>query len=130
MLPEALLGFEDIPRSPELPVLTEEQIEALEIVQMLAAKHRLVLVTKPGDLTFVNNFALLHSREPFDDDEQAKKCRYLVRLWLKNKELAWTLPRPLEIGNQMVFDDEEVPEIWNIAPEQRLSYALRERFSP
>lgn len=130
MLPEALLGIADIPRSPDLPFLTEKQMEAIEIIQKLAAKHRLVLVTETGDMTFINNFALLHSREPFDDDEQANKCRYLVRLWLKNERLSWTLPRPLEIGNRLLFDDEEIPEIWNVAPEPRLSYAVRERFSP
>lgn len=131
MLPEALLGVPDIPRAQNLPILSDIQVEALVAVQMLASKHRLVLKTEPGDLTFINNFSLVHSREAFyDDDKEVRKCRYMVRLWLKNEELAWELPRQLELGNRLVYDDEEVEEFWNVAPEPRLFYSLRERFSP
>lgn len=128
LLPDALLGLPDIPRPENLPILTEKQMEAIEVVQMLAAKHQRVLRLELGDLVFVNNLALVHARQPFEDS--AEKCRYLVRLWLKNEKLAWKLPRQIDVGNQLLFDDDDIEEMWNIAPEPRLSFTIRERFSP
>jgi hypothetical protein len=64
------------------------------------------LPTCADDLTFINNFTVLHAREGFQDSEQNK--RYLVHMWLKNKELAWKLLEELRTSNEMIFYDEKL----------------------
>ena len=38
-----------------------------------------------GQLQFVNNFAIVHSRTAFEDHEEQEKKRHVVRLWLREK---------------------------------------------
>ena len=38
-----------------------------------------------GQLQFVNNFALVHSRTAFEDYQEQEKKRHVVRLWLREK---------------------------------------------
>jgi hypothetical protein len=102
-------------------------MEALELVQQLGEKYQLKQPMQPGDLTFINNFAVLHSRDAFEDSET--KIRYLVRMWIKNESLAWELPKTLEIGNQKTYDD-TAEGIWNILPAPRVKFDVRDRFSP
>jgi hypothetical protein len=97
-----------------LPPLTEAQAEALDAVHFIAAKHRLETSMREGDIRFINNLAVLHSREAYKDDETHK--RHLVRLWLRNEELAWELPAPLKLAWARVFDDEERGERWDVEP--------------
>ncbi|KAI1326690.1 Clavaminate synthase-like protein [Xylariaceae sp. FL0255] len=125
----SLTGLKDLPRSDNMPHLTPTQKEALDSIQAVAQRHQRSLRMLPGDLTFVNNLGLLHAREGFVDSEQHK--RYLVRLWLKNSEMAWSLPAPLEAGNRRVFsDDGEIDENWNIVYKPRLQFQVSERVSP
>lgn len=125
---DPLLGLSWITRTPGLPRLTPIQVEALDVVQTIAEAHHLALNMQPGDLTFVNNFATLHAREAFQDSDT--QSRYLVRMWLKNAELAWSLPAALAAGNARVFDNEEVDEDWNIVYKPRLLFHLAERMTP
>ncbi|TAQ89929.1 hypothetical protein B7494_g1785 [Chlorociboria aeruginascens] len=107
VIPDALIGFENVQRPANLPKLNIAQVSALNEVQALAHRFKLSLPTREGDLTFINNFAVLHAREEFQDSEQNR--RYLVRMWLKNNELAWKLPEQLQTGNDMIFYDEKLP---------------------
>jgi len=126
---DPLIGIPSIPRAKGLPCLTPLQVEALEAVQRIAQAHQYSLSMRPGDLTFVNNFGVLHAREAFEDSPA--QTRYVVRLWLKNAELAWSLPEELEKGNRRVFGDEGlVEEDWNIVYKPRLKFQLAERMSP
>jgi alpha-ketoglutarate-dependent taurine dioxygenase len=124
---EPLLGLNDVPRSSTLPSLTAVQREALDILEAVAQANQLVLDNKPGDLTFINNHGLLHSRKAFEDE--AGRSRYLVRLWLKNERLAWKLPRVLREGNERLFESNEIEEYWNIVPLPRLTFTVAERLS-
>jgi hypothetical protein len=83
---------------------------------------------QPGDLTFINNYGVLHSRTAFEDDET--HTRHLVRMWLKNEKLAWKLPQALEHGNNIVFGDTPDEENWNILPAPRLSFKIIDLFGP
>ncbi|KAL2009023.1 hypothetical protein VTN00DRAFT_7217 [Thermoascus crustaceus] len=121
------IGLPDAPRAADLPPVSTVQVEALDLVELLAQKHQLVLDMHPGDLTFINNLAILHSREAFEDD--TSHTRYLVRLWLKNEELAWTIPPALVSGNEKSFD-EELAEKWNIVPQPRLRFKPWQRLDP
>jgi hypothetical protein len=127
-VPQSLVGLPNMARDADLPPLSRLQHEALEAVQRIAVKHQLALSFQPGDLTFVNNFAILHAREAFTDDEVNQ--RYLVRMWLKNDLLAWKLPHPLQEGSKKIFHDKSLQEVWNITYTPRLTFEIRECFSP
>jgi hypothetical protein len=123
-----LIGVPGIDRSNGLPKLSSIQLEALQVVQSIAVKHQLVLQMRPGDLTFVNNLSIVHAREGFTDSKV--NTRYLVRIWLRNERLKWKLPRPLSIGNRILFDEDDIQEKWNILYIPRISFNVRERFTP
>ena len=53
--------------------------------------HCLRLTLQAGDLTFINNYAILHARSLFDDFPEPERRRLLLRLWLKGHEC-----RPLD----------------------------------
>ncbi|KAK3934286.1 putative taurine catabolism dioxygenase TauD [Diplogelasinospora grovesii] len=106
------LPFE--PRTPGIPGLTEAQAEALDAVHFIARKHEIKPRMEKGDLRFINNMALLHRREAFENSGDTK--RHLVRIWLNNEDMCWKLPAPLQLAWARVFDDEGRGEHWDIAP--------------
>jgi hypothetical protein len=110
-----------------IPTVTPLQMEALELLEELGVKHQLELPMQPGDLTFINNFGILHSRDAFRDSEA--NVRYLVRMWIKNEALSWSLPPVLAVGNEKTYGD-ETDEVWNILPAPRVKFDVRDRFSP
>jgi len=79
-------------RFPEVPRLTPEQVEALDLVDAICADpdFHLSFEMEPGDVQIGNNYAVLHSRTTFVDHEDALRRRHLLRIWM-------TLPngRPL-----------------------------------
>jgi hypothetical protein len=124
---EPLLGLEDVNRTAGLGALSPKQREALDFIEELAKESQLVVDAQPGDMLFLNNHGILHSREAFLDAPGAS--RYLVRMWLKHKTLAWKLPRALQDGNLRIYDDNEVRERWNIADVPKLQFRLSERLT-
>ena len=71
-------------RFPEVPRLTEAQLEAMALVDQLVAtdRFRLDMDFRQGDIQFLNNHLVLHSRTGFEDFETADRKRHLLRLWL------------------------------------------------
>ena len=65
--------------------LSKVEVEALDLFDAIIARGdlRLDMMLEPGDLQFANNYAVLHSRNAFEDHEEAGKMRKLLRLWLK-----------------------------------------------
>lgn len=78
--------FDDIPR------LTENQLAALDMVEKLAEdpQFHINAILQPGDIQFVNNHVLLHSRGAYTDHDESEKKRHLLRFWLASHR-----PRPL-----------------------------------
>ncbi|KAK4167462.1 hypothetical protein QBC43DRAFT_142238 [Cladorrhinum sp. PSN259] len=126
---EPLLGLNGVPRTAGLPTLTQAQKEALEMVEQVAKENQIVLHAEPGDLLFINNHAVLHSREAFSDPIENPNPRYLVRMWLKNEKMAWKLPQSLHHGNSRIYDDNELGERWNIMDVPRVDFKLSERLT-
>ena len=58
-----------LPRSTNIPPITEAQAEALDAVEFTAEKHAVSLELRKGDIQYVNNLAILHSREAFRNSE-------------------------------------------------------------
>jgi hypothetical protein len=76
--------IESAQRFAEVPRLSAEQLKALDIFDTLcrAPVLRYDMELQPGDMQFVNNYVVLHSRTQYDDHVEPDKKRHLLRLWL------------------------------------------------
>ena len=75
--------------NPEL--LSPAQKRALETVQRIAEEVCIELDHEAGDIQFVNNLALLHARNSFEDSSD--KARHIMRLGLRDRQYGWALPK-------------------------------------
>ncbi|KAK1836860.1 hypothetical protein QBC39DRAFT_272118 [Podospora conica] len=85
-----LTGSVFSPHHPLVPAMTESQAEALDAVHFAAESLAVRVDLRPGDMEVVNNFAMLHARSAFADAGDQR--RHMLRLWLRNEEMRWTLP--------------------------------------
>jgi hypothetical protein len=71
-------------RGAHVPPLSAERLEALETLDRLNHDPDLVLTMdlRPGDLQFLNNHVILHSRTAYEDHPDPARRRHLIRLWL------------------------------------------------
>lgn len=71
-------------RATHVPPLGAEQLEALETLDELNHDPRFLLAMdlRPGDLQFLNNHVILHSRTAYEDYPEPQRRRHLIRLWL------------------------------------------------
>ena len=69
---------------PEVPRLTPQQIELLDLLDELLPDERFCYSMKldRGDLQLLNNYVVIHSRTNFEDHEEPERKRHLLRLWL------------------------------------------------
>ena len=69
---------------PEARRLTAAETQALELLDTLAddPSLRLDMDFLPGDMQFLHNHQVLHSRTDFDDWPEPERKRHLLRLWL------------------------------------------------
>ena len=68
----------------QLP-LSRVEVEALDLFDHIMHREdlRLSMMLEPGDLQFANNYAVLHSRNEFEDHGVHERNRKMLRLWLK-----------------------------------------------
>ncbi len=68
--------------------LTEVDIEALDYLESAASRPEVEVsfAMERGDIQFVSNTFVLHSRTPFEDHAEPDRRRHFVRLWLKLDE--------------------------------------------
>jgi len=66
--------------------LTDIEVEALDYFNELAIdpQFRFDIMLEPGDLSLINNFAVLHTRDAFWDGDAPHEKRLLLRLWLSS----------------------------------------------
>ena len=76
--------IESARRFPDIPTLTAQQIEALDLLDQLAndPKLNLMMELEPGDIQLVHNHTILHDRTAFEDYAESGRKRHLLRLWL------------------------------------------------
>lgn len=74
----AQAAFADVPR------LTSKQSEALDLFDAVLARAdvRFEMHLEPGDMQFLNNHTVLHSRTSYEDWPEPERRRLLYRLWL------------------------------------------------
>lgn len=71
-------------RFPEVARLTREQVEALDLLDEVAADPALALYFRiePGDLVLANNYSCFHARTAYRDHPDPARSRRMHRLWL------------------------------------------------
>lgn len=69
---------------PDVPRLTPEQLEAMQLVNALANEPRFhtEMMFEPGDFQFINNHVVYHARTEFVDWPEPDRRRHLLRMWL------------------------------------------------
>ncbi|MFN0163868.1 MAG: TauD/TfdA family dioxygenase [Burkholderiales bacterium] len=82
--------IESAQRFAEVPRLTALQVEALDLMDELCndPQLRLDMPFEPGDMQFVCNYAILHSRNDYEDYPEPDRKRHLLRLWLRTPGFA------------------------------------------
>lgn len=80
--------IESARRFPEVPALTSEQTEALDLFDQLSddPELHLQMELRVGDIQLVHNHSLLHDRTAFEDWPEPERRRHLLRLWLAPEE--------------------------------------------
>jgi hypothetical protein len=68
----------------EVPRLTDAQVELLDLIDALAQQPDLHLDMDfvPGDIQWLANRTILHSRTAYEDHDDPSRRRHLLRLWL------------------------------------------------
>ena len=71
-------------RFDEVPRISSDQEAAFDTLDLLAnsEEFRLNMEFHPGDMQFVCNHWILHSRTEYEDWPEPEKRRHLLRLWL------------------------------------------------
>jgi hypothetical protein len=71
-------------RFEEVPRITQEQAEAFDLLDEMAAspEFRLDMEFQPGDMQFLCNHWIFHSRTRYEDWPEPNQRRHLLRLWL------------------------------------------------
>ncbi|WP_213956256.1 TauD/TfdA family dioxygenase [Variovorax sp. dw_954] len=75
---------ESAQRFPDVPRLSDAQIELLDLIDRLCndEKMHLSMELARGDMQFISNHTTLHSRTDYEDGPDPSQRRLLLRLWL------------------------------------------------
>lgn len=78
----------------EIPPLSPEQIEAMQVLEDTCYRLKLHMVLEVGDIQFLCNEHVMHSRSAYKDHLPPMPKRHLMRLWLATPESegGWKLP--------------------------------------
>ena len=82
------LYVESVQRFDEVPNLTGTKLRALEVFREICADDTVSLRMgmQPGDLQFINNVFVFHSRTSYVDYDEPQNKRHLIRIWLSLAE--------------------------------------------
>ena len=73
---------ESAQRFPEVPRLSAEQLEAIDLLAALGEELCHAMELRAGDLQLLNNHVTYHSRTGYEDWPEPERKRLLYRLWL------------------------------------------------
>jgi hypothetical protein len=97
----------------------------MAMLEQLAWKNAFPLPRQRGDIAFINNLCMMHARSAFDVDAQGhpmRSRRHLVKLMLRDPELAWDLPPSFDWYQQQIYgpnrDNGEREETWQLSLKQ------------
>ena len=68
--------------------LSDGELEALDYMEAVSNRPdvRIDFLMEPGELLFVNNCLILHTRTAFEDSDDPALRRHLMRLWLREDD--------------------------------------------
>ena len=66
---------------PGVPKFTPAQQEAVDVYRQTVEDCALDIDFRRGDIQFLNNFVMLHTRREYEDWPQEQRKRHLLRLW-------------------------------------------------
>jgi len=77
-----------------IPPLSEEQLEAAQVLEDTSLRLALHMILQVGDIQFLSNNHLFHARTAYIDNAPPLPRRHLMRLWLATPETegGWKLP--------------------------------------
>ncbi|CCF38092.1 TfdA family Taurine catabolism dioxygenase TauD [Colletotrichum higginsianum] len=114
------VGFGALPRSSEIPPITEAQAEALDTLHFTGERFCVNTEFEKGDIQYVNNLSLFHARDGFVNQDE--KQRHLLRLWLRDPENAWATPEVLQTRWDQIYKDvRPETEVFTLEPYIRSS---------
>ena len=66
---------------------TPQDDEALSFLRSILDRPEMAfrVLLKPGEIVFINNYEVLHSRDDFEDSIDPNERRFLLRLWLQGQ---------------------------------------------
>jgi len=67
---------------PGVPRFTAAQKEAVDLYRQTVEESALDIDFQRGDIQFLNNFVMLHTRREYEDWPENERKRHLLRLWL------------------------------------------------
>jgi hypothetical protein len=72
-------------RGAHVPPLSPAQLEAMAVLDQLNSDPRfsVTMDLQPGDMQFLSNHIILHSRTAYEDHPEPERRRDLIRLWLR-----------------------------------------------
>lgn len=71
---------------PGVPPFTPAQEEAMALYRKTVAECAVDLDFRPGDIQFLHNHVMLHSRTAYEDWSEPGRKRHLLRLWLADDD--------------------------------------------
>jgi hypothetical protein len=80
------VAVEKAQKLPGVPKWTPAQAEAVEVYRQVVDECAADIPFAPGDIQFLNNFVMLHTRRAYEDWPEADRKRHLLRLWLSDPE--------------------------------------------
>lgn len=97
------IGYGETAKDEVHPELTREQQNALGAYHWVGYKHGIVHKLVKGDIEYVNNLFLQHSRLGYSEDEGNR--RHVARLWLRNSKYTSQIKKPtvIEERTQRLF---------------------------
>ncbi len=96
--------IESAQRFPDVPRLTAAQREALDLMDTLCndPAFYLDMQFEPGDMQFLCNYTVLHSRSEYEDWPEPDRKRHLLRLWLRTSGFSRLPPAFADRNEDMV----------------------------
>jgi hypothetical protein len=73
--------IENAQQLPQAPRLTPQQVEALALLDSVAAELAFEMVLAPGEIQLLNNHVIYHARTAFENDPATGRVRSMLRLW-------------------------------------------------
>ena len=71
---------------PGVPPFTAAQLEAMALFQSMVRDCAASIDFEQGDIQFLHNHVILHTRTAFEDWPEPERRRHLLRLWLRDDD--------------------------------------------